>query len=47
MYMGILPACVCSMCMPGVLGGQKGETESLQLELQMVVIHHVGARNQI
>lgn len=32
------------MCVPGVLGGQKGETESLQLELQMVVIHHVGAR---
>lgn len=46
MYMDILPACG-SMCMPGVLGGQKGETDSLQLELQMVTIHHVGTRNQI
>lgn len=37
-------ACIY-VCMPGALGGQKTVSEPLELELQVVVSHHVGARN--
>lgn len=37
---------VCMMCVLGTLGGQKRALDSLELKLQMVVIHHMGARNQ-
>lgn len=34
---GVLPTlCLCTMCMPGAQGGQKGASDSLQLELLMV-----------
>lgn len=31
-----------SVCMPGVHRGQKRVSDSLKLELQMIVSHHVG-----
>ena len=46
MYMGVLPAlCPCATFMLDVLRGQKRALDSLELELQMVVSHHVGAWN--
>lgn len=46
--MCILPAlCVCTTCVFGACVGQKGTLNSLELELQMAVNHHVGARNQL
>lgn len=36
---------VCTTCMPGALGGWK-VSDSVELELQMVVSCHVGAWNQ-
>lgn len=38
--------CICSECVPSVLGGQKRELDSLSLELQTVVRSHVGVENQ-
>lgn len=35
---------LCATCMPIAFWGQK-MSELLELELQMVVIYHVGARN--
>ena len=35
--------CLCTTCMPDAYGGQKWGSDSLGLELQMVVNHHVGA----
>ena len=37
---------VCVLCVPGTGGGQKRASYLLELELQMVVNHHVGAGNQ-
>lgn len=42
--MGVLPACLGRV--PGARGGQKSVFESLGLELQIVVSHHVGAGKQ-
>lgn len=45
--MCILPAlCVCTTCVLGACVGQKGTVNSLELELQMAVNQHLGARNQ-
>lgn len=41
-----LHVCVCSMYMPGALGSQKRLSESLELELSMVVSCHMGVKNQ-
>ena len=40
--------CFVSMyvCVPHVIGVQKGVLGALELELQMVVSHHVGAGKQ-
>ena len=35
---------VCAMYMPSTQGCQKGALDTLELELQTVVSHHVGAR---
>jgi hypothetical protein len=45
----VLPACMQSrtMCVPDACGGQKRMPNPLELELQVVVSHHVGAGNQI
>lgn len=34
------------LCVPGILRGQKRASDSLELELRMVIIHHVGAGNE-
>lgn len=36
--------CMCTMCVPGIFRGQK-RVSDLELELWMVVTHHVGAEN--
>lgn len=38
--------CMCTACMPDALRGQNS-LYHLELDLQMVVSHHVGAGNQI
>lgn len=43
---GFLHLCICTMCVPGAIGGQKGSMDPLELELWMVVNHHVGAGNR-
>ena len=47
MCMCVLPGCMPMHCMPGGGGGQKKASNLglLELELQMVVSHCVGARN--
>lgn len=35
--------CLCTIYVPGILGGQKTVLDVLELELQMVVSYHVGA----
>lgn len=45
MHMRFLPVNKCATCMAGTLGGQKRESDPLELELQMVVKHQMGARN--
>lgn len=35
------------MCVPGVHNGQKRVLDPSELEIQMIVSHHVGAENQI
>lgn len=42
----LLERCLCTMCMAGAHGGQKGRTEALDLEVQTVVSDHVGAGDQ-
>lgn len=37
----------CFVCMCGAHGGQKGTSDSLELELQIVVSHHMCTGNQI
>ena len=39
--------CLCTICIPAAQRGQKRASDSLKLELQMVVSHHMGAGNQI
>lgn len=36
---------MCPIGMPGAHGGQKSVLDALELGLQMVVSHHVGAGN--
>ena len=43
-YMGVLPVCV-TVYMPGDCRGQKEASDLLELDLQTVVSHHVGAGN--
>lgn len=43
----LLDSCLCTTCVPGALGGQKRTADSLELELKMEMIHHVGAGNRI
>lgn len=40
-----LYVCLCTVCMPGSFGGQKRVFCSLELELETVVSHWVGAEN--
>lgn len=42
----LLHICLYTMCVSGAHGVLKRASDSLELELQMVVGHHVGARNQ-
>lgn len=35
---------VCTACVSGVLGSQKRASDALEVELWMVVSHHVGTR---
>lgn len=42
-----LCVCVNTMCMSGTHGGQKRESEPLELELRTVVSHDVSARKQV
>jgi hypothetical protein len=47
MYMGVLPACLSTVCvLGGHWGGQKKAVDSQKLELQIVLSCHVGASNQ-
>jgi hypothetical protein len=41
-----LYVCIHTTCMSGACGGQKQKPGPLEMELQMIVSHHVGARNQ-
>ena len=47
MHMDVLPACVClcTMCAPGACNSKKKALDPLELELQVVVSHHVGSVN--
>lgn len=40
-------ASMCARCLPGILRDQKWVLDSLILELQMVLSHHVGIWNLI
>ena len=40
-----LQVCLRTMCVPGACGGQKRVSDPLELELQKVVSHRVGAGN--
>ena len=44
-FMNVLPASLYTPCMLDALGDQKMALDLLKWELQMVVSHHVGARN--
>jgi hypothetical protein len=37
---------MCNTWMPATHAGQKNALDPLELELQMIVNHHVGAENQ-
>ena len=39
--------CVCTVSMPGVCRGQKKALNPLEMELQTVIGHYVGAGNQM
>lgn len=45
-YMFFLSVYLCTMCMPDTHRGQKRVSNPLELELWMVVNHHVGAGSQ-
>jgi hypothetical protein len=38
-------ACMCPTDVPGTRGGQKTTSDTLELELQLVLSHHLGAGN--
>lgn len=40
-----LHVCMCIMCMPGILEGQKAAFSLLGVGLQTVVSHYLGAEN--
>ena len=40
-----LHVCLCTMYMPGALGGQNRVADPLELKLHMVMHYHVGAGN--
>lgn len=40
-----LHVCLCTVYMPGALGGQNRVADLLELKLRMAVCHHVGAGN--
>lgn len=46
MRISLLPY-VSALCVPRVLGGLKMAPDSLELELQWIVSHHMGAGNLI
>lgn len=48
MCLSVLPACMCSMHVPGACRGQKRGSDPLDLELElgMVIICHMGAWDQ-
>ena len=44
--LGVLPACIfCTSCACTSCGGQKGLSYPVELKLQMLVSHHIGAGN--
>ena len=43
---GLFACMYCTMRVPGAYGGQKRELDSLRLELQQVVSHHVMLRTE-
>lgn len=45
--MYVLPACMCTMCMPGARRDQKKAFYTLEMELWIVVRCSVGAGSQI
>lgn len=46
MCLGVLHACLCTMCLSEAFGVRKGRLIPLRLELEMVVGHHLGAGNE-
>lgn len=46
MYVVALPAWCMYICVSGALGCQKSKTDPLELELQMLVSHHVDSGNE-
>lgn len=44
-YILSLHVCMCTMCVPGVDGGQNMVLDFLKLKLQAVVSYHVGSRS--
>lgn len=40
-----LHVCLCTIYVPNALGGQKRVSDNPEVELQIVVSHHVGAGN--
>lgn len=47
MHMRVFPADVYTTYVPGTQGSQKQASDSLKLELQMGVNHHVGPGNRL
>lgn len=41
-----LHMCMYTVCVPHARGGQKRPTDALELEIQMVISHHWGTRNE-
>lgn len=46
MCMFCLHVCLCSRCVPGTCRDQKSVSDPLELELRMVVSHHVDVGTQ-
>ena len=44
MCLSVLPACMCTMCMLGVRGGQRKASDPPELDL-LAVSHRVGTGN--
>ena len=42
----LLYTCMCTMCVPGALGGWKKASDPLELELQVIVSCYGGEWNQ-